>query len=221
VSQDEFIPTRRSLLSRLKDWQDRKSWQRFFDTYAKLIHRTARKAGLSEAESSDVVQETMIIVARKIPGFKYDPALGSFKSWLQLIVRRRIEKQLNKRLPVNFQQSPDSCWSGTNRVNHARVSEGTKQTSTVARVADPQGIDLEAVWNSEWEKHLWDAALARVKSHFKPKQFQMFDLYVLKEWPVQDVAYALGVSTAHVYVMKHRIAARLSLELRALSERAI
>jgi RNA polymerase sigma-70 factor (ECF subfamily) len=219
VSHDEFIPTRRSLLSRLRNWQDRPSWQQFFDIYSKLIYRTAQKAGLRDAEAEDVVQESLIVVARKIPGFKYDPALGSFKSWLLIVVRRRIEKQLNKRLPTNSQWSSDLAWSGASGTNHARASEETKRTSTVDRVADPQGFDLEAVWNNEWEKHLWDTALARVKPHFKPKQFQMFDLYVLKEWPVHEVAHALGVSTTHVYVTKHRIAARLRLELRALRRR--
>src|SRR5262245_61835089 len=30
---DDLIPTRESLLSRIKDWDDRESWQDFFDTY--------------------------------------------------------------------------------------------------------------------------------------------------------------------------------------------
>ena len=76
MTDNEFIPTRRSLLGRLKNWDDLASWQEFFDTYARLIHRVAVKAGLNDAEAQDVVQETIIIVARKIPGFKYDPALG-------------------------------------------------------------------------------------------------------------------------------------------------
>src|SRR6185295_9915772 len=97
---DQFIPTRRSLLSRLKNWDDQESWKEFFDTYSRLIYRVAAKAGLTDAEAQDVVQETVIIVAKKIPGFKYDPALGSFKSWLLLITRRRIEKQLKKRMPA-------------------------------------------------------------------------------------------------------------------------
>jgi hypothetical protein len=29
---DEFIPTRQSLLSRLRDWNDQGSWREFFDT---------------------------------------------------------------------------------------------------------------------------------------------------------------------------------------------
>src|SRR5688572_618544 len=35
---DEFIPTRQSLLSRLRDWDDRESWNDFFETYWKLIY---------------------------------------------------------------------------------------------------------------------------------------------------------------------------------------
>lgn len=35
---DQFIPTRRSLLSRLKNWEDRESWQDFFDLYWRPIY---------------------------------------------------------------------------------------------------------------------------------------------------------------------------------------
>ena len=100
MNDDQFIPTRRSLLSRLKSWDDQASWREFFATYGRLIYCIAIKAGLTDAEAQDVVQETIIIVARKIPAFTYDPALGSFKSWLLLITRRRIEKQLKKRMPM-------------------------------------------------------------------------------------------------------------------------
>lgn len=91
---DDLLPTRQSLLSRLRSWRNEESWQEFFDTHGRLIYRMAVKAGLSGAEAQDVVQETIILVARKMPGFKYDPAIGSFKSWLRLLTRRRIEKQL-------------------------------------------------------------------------------------------------------------------------------
>ena len=92
-------------------------------------------------------------------------------------------------------------------------ADDTKRTATVERVPDPDGFDLEAAWDAEWEKNLWAAAITRVKAQLKPKQFRMFDLYVLKEWPVKDVARALGVSVTHVYVNKHRVAAMLKREL--------
>src|SRR5438046_6721201 len=92
--REDLIPTRESLLSRLKDWEDRESWQDFFDTYWRLIYGIARKAGLSDAEAQDIVQETVISVARKIEGFKYDPAVCSFKSWMLQLTRWRIINQI-------------------------------------------------------------------------------------------------------------------------------
>jgi DNA-directed RNA polymerase specialized sigma24 family protein len=113
MNDDEFLPTRRSLLSRLGNWDDQESWREFFDTYSQLIYRIAVKAGLTDAEAQDVVQETVFIVAKKIPAFKYDPALGSFQSGLMLITRRRIEKQLKKRMPARVGRLP--AWPGQAR----------------------------------------------------------------------------------------------------------
>ena len=206
MNPDDFIPTRPSLLNRLKNLDDQASWQEFFNTYAKLIYGVATKAGLSDAEAQDVVQETIIVAARKLPGFNYDPAIGSFKSWLLLITRRRIEKQLKKRLPAH--------------AAHGRPDE-TQRTATVERIPDPAGFDLAAAWDAEWERNLAAAALARVRRQVKPKQFQMFDLYVLKEWPVKDVARALDVSVTHVYVNKHRVAALLKKEVKDLERKFV
>src|SRR2546426_12491692 len=96
---DPLIPTRATLLQRLKDWQDQPSWQEFFDTYWRLIYGVARKAGLTESEAEDVVQETMFSVAKHMPSFKYDPAIGSFKGWLLTLTRWRIIFPLGKRGP--------------------------------------------------------------------------------------------------------------------------
>jgi RNA polymerase sigma-70 factor (ECF subfamily) len=214
---DDFMPTRRSLLSRLKNWDDAQTWSEFFNSYGKLIYRVAYKAGLSDAEAQDVVQETIIIVARKIPGFKYDPVLGSFKSWLLLITRRRIDKQLRKRMPAGRSHPyPEGALGMSNQ-----STDDTSGTATVERLPDPQGCDLEATWALEWQRNLWEAACARVKTQVKPKQFQMFDLYVIKEWSPQEVARALGVSQANVYVTKHRIGSLLKKEMRRLAQQPL
>src|SRR2546426_3139581 len=97
---DEIIPTRQSLLSRLKDWSDQESWKVFFDTYWKLIYASAIRAGLTEAEAQDVVQETVIGVCRNIPKLEYNPAKGSFKKWLMRQTQWRVMDQLRKRMPL-------------------------------------------------------------------------------------------------------------------------
>ena len=52
-AEDSFLPTRHSLVERLKDLDDQASWQEFFDTYWRLIRSVALKAGLTEAEAQD------------------------------------------------------------------------------------------------------------------------------------------------------------------------
>src|SRR5437660_4112070 len=99
-AEDELIPTRASLLGRLKDWKDEASWKVFFDTYWKFIYNAAIRAGLTDAEAQDVVQETVIAVSRKIPAFVYDASRGSFKTWLMRQTRWRILGQLRKRMPI-------------------------------------------------------------------------------------------------------------------------
>src|SRR6185503_15557951 len=92
----DLIPTRRSLITRLKCWDDQESWNTFFETYWKLIYRAARSSGLNDAEAQDVVQETVISVCKQMPHFKYDPETGSFKNWLLKLTYWRITDQFRK-----------------------------------------------------------------------------------------------------------------------------
>ena len=64
---DQYLPTRASLLERLKDLDDQASWMEFYQTYHELIYSVARRAGLAEQEAEEVVQNTLISVARKMP----------------------------------------------------------------------------------------------------------------------------------------------------------
>jgi RNA polymerase sigma-70 factor (ECF subfamily) len=208
---DEFLPTRWSLLSRLKDWDDQESWRQFFDTYWQLIYSTAVKAGLSEAEAQDVVQEVIISVARKMGEFTTDPASGSFKSWLMNLTRWRITDQFRKRARDQaLRHSPAQ-----------RSPHDNTQTATVERVPDPAAQQLEAEWEQEWAKNVAHVALARVKNRVKPEMFQLFDLLVTKQWPALKVARRLRVSLAQVYYAKYKVSALAKAEIRKLEKQGI
>lgn len=197
-----FIPTRRSLLTRLKHWDDQQSWLDFFNTYGKLIYSVALKSGLSDTEAQDAVQETVISVAKKMPGFNYDPAVGSFKSWLLLVTRRRIADQFRKRpRETGFPTAPPGQ---------------TTRTAPIARVPDPASLDLDCLWDEEWQRHLLDAAMATVKRKVAPRQYQIFELYVIKQWPVERITSTLGVRAGQVYLAKLRVGNLVKRELKRL-----
>jgi len=189
-NEDASIATRASLLERLRDVEDQPSWQLFFDTYWLLIHRVALKAGLSEVESQEVVQETVISVARHLPQFRYDPKVCAFKTWMLRLTRWRIIDQLRKRIPG------------------ARPIELRDDATALAALDELTGgksPELEAIWNEEWEKAVLTRAIERLKQRVSPDQFQMFDLYVLRRMPVTEVARLLGTNVARVYLAKHRL----------------
>jgi RNA polymerase sigma-70 factor (ECF subfamily) len=201
------------LLGRLKDWGDQASWQDFFDTYWRLIYSVATRAGLSDAEAQDVVQETLVTVAKKIGQFKSDPR-GSFKGWLLLITRRRIADQLEKRGKLS--PTPHAAGVGGIRARLSDEPDDSTRTSTVERAADPASFNLDACWEEQWQENLLRAATEKVKAQVSPKQFQMFELYVSREWPVSKVATTLGVNAGQVYLAKHRVSRLLKKEIRKL-----
>lgn len=77
---EDLIPTRETLLSRLRDLSDASAWQEFFQTYWRLIYNVARKAGFADAAAQDIVQDTFVTLSRYIPDFKYKPEVGSFST---------------------------------------------------------------------------------------------------------------------------------------------
>jgi RNA polymerase sigma factor (sigma-70 family) len=201
-SMDELIATRTTLIDRLKNWEDQSSWQDFFDTYWKLIYGVARKSSLTETEAQEVVQETMITVAKHMPNFKYDRKIGSFRGWLMKTTRWRITDQLRKR-GRSIAQLPAS-------------EASTIGTSTIERIVDPAGLKLNELWDAEWEKNLIEAALARVKRRVDPQRYQIFDFYVNKAWTPEKVAATFGVPVAQVYLAKHRVTELIKKEVNRL-----
>lgn len=196
---DELIPTRASLLHRLKDWRDQTSWQQFFDTYSPLIYTVARRSGLDISEAQDVVQETVFAVAKHMPDFKYDASHGSFKAWLLNLTRWRIIDQARKRRKVAV-ESPFPVEQGTG-------------TGVMERFIDPAGNALDALWDTEWQQTLLDAAVARVKRRVEPESYQLFDFYVNKDWPAEKVASNFNVTLGQVYLAKHRVSEMLKAEV--------
>src|SRR6267143_4162679 len=128
---DPFLPTRQSLLSRLKDWDDHESWRDFFDTYWRLIYGLAVKSGLTNTEAQDVVQETLLAVAKEMPDFKYEPARGSFKGWLLEITRRRIANQVRKRLKHRHATAGPLVGEAPRQPSGKTSEPGQRRTATV------------------------------------------------------------------------------------------
>lgn len=203
---EAYAKTRKSLIARLDNWEDQRTWDEFYQTYWKLIYSVAVKAGLRPDEAFDCVQETILSIAKQSKRKLYDPEQGSFKTWLMNMTRWRINDQFRKR-------KKDTAMAGGEWDND-------RKTAVIDRVEDPNGDLLSRLWDVEWKKNVADAALSRVKAQVSPKQYQIFHYYVLKQWDAKKVQDHLNVSMAQVYLAKHRVGTVLKRELAKLEEDA-
>ena len=181
----EWLPTRASLLSRLRDWDDQSSWKAFFDTYWRLIYSSARKSGLSDSEAQDVVQETIIAVAKQMPTFRYDRNKGTFKGWLLQTTRWRIQDRYRR-------------IEREGRLHRALAEKAAALEEDAGRVLE---------WDRLWQENLLAVATERARARADPRQFEIYDLVVQRGMSAKETAELLEVSLAQVYYARHRVTA--------------
>lgn len=199
----EDLPTRKTLVRKLKNIDDHQSWREFFETYWRLLYSFAIKSGCTEAEAEEVVQETIVSVARKMPDFSYDPGICSFKGWLMHVANWRVIDQLRKR---NHRLAPIPNEPGTNG------------TSALERIPDPLGPEIERLWHQEWQEKILIAAIEKVKRRCNPEHYQIFYLANVKRKSPSDIAGSLGVSRGRIYLAKHRVAKMVKAEVKRLEQ---
>ena len=192
LATNDDLPTRRSLLIRLRNVGDSESWRTFFETYWRLIYNVARKSGLSDDQAQDVVQDTIIAVARRMPDFRYDRSKGSFKQWLLLICRRRIQDQLRRMYSSRqFVQQ-----------NGEEASAAVENMPDTTPSPDAQ---IDSDWEQHWRDNVFQMALTRGRQRANPKHYQVFDCCVVRGMRASEAAAMLNLSAAQIYLAKHRI----------------
>ncbi len=192
---EDPLATRRSLLTRLKDWGDRAGWREFFDTYWRLIYSVAKRSGMRDEDANDLVQDVMVSVANEMPDFRYDREKGSFRGFLMRIVHRRIADFWRR--GVAARKMTDSIEDQTDFV-------------------EPVTEDFTRQWDLEWKRHMLEVALQRVRASIKLRHYMIFEMAVLREVPVTEIKDTLGVGLAMIYVTKHRVQRLVAAELRRI-----
>ena len=196
-----LLETRSSLIQRLKATINGESWEEFFYTYWELIYNVARRAGLSEADAQDIVQETILKVHNSLDRFEYNRKRGTFKGWLRTVTRSRLNDFFKKQ-----QRRP-----ALNQPLEEAADE-------LQNLEDPEGPEIEKIWDEEWNRNLIQAALSRTKKLSSPKQFQIFKCHYIDEWTVRETCRTLGVNAAQVYMAKQRVGKVFREAVEALQE---
>jgi RNA polymerase sigma-70 factor, ECF subfamily len=198
ATDDSFLPTRSSLLSRLKNASDAAGWQYFVDNYGRLVFQVCLRSGLTKQEAEDIVQDVVAAVSKQMPRFQYDRGKGSFKGWLARVTRNHIADFLEKKV----------------REMNRRVELPESRTDAI--VAEQNGGSLDEVWESEWRQHLMERALRCVQQQLPARAVQIFQMSALDGWSTEKIAASLRISRPQVYLARHRAARLVKKEIERL-----
>jgi RNA polymerase sigma-70 factor (ECF subfamily) len=189
--------TSASLLMRIRDRGDHAAWSRFVEVYRPLIHGFARKHGLQEADAADLTQEVLRAVARSVGRLDYDPRRGTFRGWLFTVVRNELRDFLGRR---------------------RRQVQGSGDTGVQQALNEQPapGGGPEEEWDRAYERRLFTWAAEQVRAGVQGSTWQAFWQTAVEGKSGQEVAKALGMSVAAVYLAKSRVMARLKEQIRQL-----
>lgn len=176
--------TSESLLRRVRNPADSRSWREFSLLYSPLLTRYARARGLARTDAEDIAQECMRILVKRLPGFEYCRKKGRFSSWLRTVANNEVNRMLSKRRP-------------------------SRASTSVLRSLRQQERGELAVWEGIWLRDHLRFCLASVRDELAQKTFEAFRLVVLDERPVAEVCTSLDMNRNQVYLAKSRVLRRL------------
>lgn len=191
LKPQEFPQTRPSLLLQLANGSDHVGWREFFERYAPPVFRVVRYRGLHKEDANDIVQQVMMNISRHIGDFRYDRDRGCFRQWIRRITENLISNHVRDRRPIIYDH--ELC----------------------EQLAD-EAPATEDIWDAEWQLQdiLW--CLDQLEQDVPPRRMKAFRMYVVEGHSAADVARELGMTTGHVYVIRHQVLALLRERMAAL-----
>ena len=180
--------TRQTLIERVSNSKDEKSWHEFIDIYQRYIQGFMLKMGVDFHEAEDLTQKVLLKLWQKMPEFEYRPGECRFRSWLVIISRSLLRDYQN--LKQNKMRE---------KIDHVEVLEA---------LVEP---DIEALSLSEWKEFISKLAWERISNRFKPEVLDVF--LKSSEMDIAQIAEESGFAENTVYVYKKRVETALKKEI--------
>lgn len=180
--QAESDSTPQSLIEDLAANQSALTWERFLYLYQPLFKHWLRLYPVPEAERHDLVQETLIVVLRRISEFKHNGRTGAFRAWLKRIVHNQVLEYLRDR---------KSNWLNTE--------------STVLDQLQSTYPELESQIDREHDQEVLRRLLQLTKPLVPPLAWEAFYRTAVVGEGSPQVARELGMTLNAVYIARSRV----------------
>lgn len=196
MSNEEY-QTRQTLLAKIKNERDDKSWEDFSFYYSQHIYNIVRRMKLGHHDAEDLVQIILLKLWNKMPDFEYKPGKGAFRGWLCRVTQNETK---------NYLRSKNKHVDRNNEENNKALHESHYSISLP---------EIEEISKKEWQIYVTNLAWKNVKDEFNENVQKAFvELY--SEKSSREVADALGLELNTVNVYKQRVRKRMLQEIKRL-----
>lgn len=179
--------THASLLLALKqDTGREEAWTTFQVRYRDVILAWGRRRGLSPDGAEDLTQDVLLKLFLQMRRDAYDPAHGSFRSWLKAVVNNAITDYRRWQ-----RRRPDAG--------------GPAFQERLDELEGPQPADELSGLLEERAKNVAAGVLDRVRARLEETTWQAFYQTMVEQRPAADVAAELGLTVGTVYKHKYRV----------------
>ena len=199
MSEENYNPTRVTLLAKLKKTENEAAWLEFENTYRGFILSLIVRMGINQEDAEDISQAVLTKVWQKIEDFEYNQNKGKFHNWLAAMTRNTVRDFF--RTKKNFITGRDSV-------------EFQEQYLDIEKQVLP---DIENLAREEWVLHITNLAWDNIKDDIYETKQDVFRM-VSKEIPNKKIAQKLGISEASVRVYKAEVFEKMRAEINRLNQ---
>ncbi|MCM8532960.1 MAG: sigma-70 family RNA polymerase sigma factor [Lentisphaeraceae bacterium] len=193
--KQEFCPTRHTLLVRVRNKNDHKSWEEFVFYYEKFIYIICRKFGLGHHDCQEAVQKVLLKLWSQLPEFEYKQG-SRFRGWVYTLTSFVVKDHYKK-----YKQEKER-----------------EQKALDYAIWNPDlklDADLEKHIELEWQNYMSNLALEAIRPKFSEKVLSIF-LSHNQGRSVKEMSEEFNIPTNTVYVYIQRVTKRLAQEIKNL-----
>ena len=191
--------TNATLLQRVKNQYDDKSWDEFNDYYRPYIYMIVKGLNMRHHDAVELTQLILIKTWKNLPNFEYDPDKGCFRGWL-----RRVAVNSVRNYVVTKAYKQESLDALEEKEGHIYCEEEFTES------------EIEKVADREWGNYIFEMAWENVKDKFNDKIQAVYE-ELLQDIDPEKIAENIGVKRNTVYVYRKRVNEKLFKEIRRLN----
>ena len=178
--------TRETLLLRLRDSYDEKSWEEFVKYYRGYIFTVIHRSGLNYEDAQDTTQDVLLKAWKALPQFEYKSEECKFRSWLMIVCRNCLR---------------DYAKSSRGKLSKLQVSSDDDEIHVLCASTE---AEIDAIAEIEWKMYIAHLAWESISTEFSANVLEAFYMHS-EEYSTDEIRDKLDICEENIYVYRGRV----------------